>query len=194
MSRARSTAQTLAHVDQRLAANVTSRHDDGLLVYADGACEPNPGAGGWAFVVYRDGLEVYSECGGDPDATNNTMEMTAALQALRWIAENISGEPVRLLTDSMYVVNGCNDWRHGWKRKGWKRGAVKALANADLWQALDAALIARPIKLEWVKGHCGIIGNERADELSLIGRQSALDRSPSSLDLIRQQLDYSARA
>jgi ribonuclease HI len=165
----------------------------GLVVYADGCCEPNPGPGGWAFAVYRDGDEVYSECGGDEDATNNTMEMTAALKALRWICRNVR-EPARLLTDSMYVVNGCNDWRHGWKRKGWKRGPEKPLANVNLWQALDAVLIALPIKLEWVKGHVGIIGNERADELSLIGRQTVLDQSPTSLDLIRQQLDYSARA
>lgn len=168
----------------------------GLVVYADGACEPNPGAGGWGFVVYRDGQEIHSACGGDDDATNNTMELTAALRALQWLTQNVVREPVRLLTDSTYVVDGCNSWRHGWKRKGWKRGPDKPLANPELWQALDAALIAFPLKLEWVKGHCGIIGNERADELSLIGRASAIDdaRRPTPLDLIREQLDYSARA
>ncbi|RWC76085.1 MAG: ribonuclease HI [Mesorhizobium sp.] len=184
----------IAHNSIPLAAPPAGALPPGLAVYADGACEPNPGAGGWAFVVYRDGLEIYSECGGDLDATNNTMEMTAALQALRWITLNAMGEPVRLLTDSMYVVNGCNDWRHGWKHKGWKRGAAKALANSDLWQALDAALTACPIKLEWVRGHVGIIGNERADELSLIGRGMVVEQLPTPLDLIRQQLDYSARA
>jgi ribonuclease HI len=163
----------------------------GLVIYVDGCCEPNPGVGGWAFVAYRDSLEVYSECGGDEDATNNTMELTAALRALWWIAGNAASETVRLLTDSMYVVNGCNDWRHGWKRKGWRRGAEKPLANVDLWQALDAALITVPIKFEWVKGHVGIVGNERADELAGQGREQAIPVLP--LDLISQQLDYSSR-
>lgn len=169
----------------------------GLVIYCDGACEPNPGAGGWGFVVYNDGVEVHADCGGSNPTTNNVMEMTSALMALQWFAEQGArhgGARPRLFCDSMYVVNGCNDWRHSWKAQGWRRkGKNPEIANLDLWKELDAALTALPIELEWVKGHVGIIGNERADELSLMGREAVLALQPDPLDLIREQLDYSAR-
>lgn len=146
----------------------------GLVIFCDGACEPNPGAGGWGFVVYRDGIDIHTDYGGADPTTNNIMEMTAALMALRWFADYGVIEPARLLCDSQYVVKGCNEWRHGWKRKGWRRGVEKELANVELWRELDEALTLVPITLEWCKGHAGIVGNERADELSLIGRNTAL--------------------
>ncbi|MER8511694.1 ribonuclease HI [Mesorhizobium sp. M1060] len=166
----------------------------GLVIYADGCCEPNPGAGGWGFVVYRDGAEVHCASGGDLEATNQRMELTAALQALLWVANagDVTAN-VRLISDSKYTVTGCNEWRHNWKRRGWRRKSAEAaeknqvVANLDLWKLLDAALTATPVNLEWVKGHCGVIGNERADELSLIGRDAALEEQPPT-DLIRQQL------
>jgi ribonuclease HI len=158
-------------------AALTHDPETGLVIFCDGACEPNPGAGGWGFVVYRDGVEIHSECGGDPVSTNNIMEMTGALMALQWIAScDQSQDSPRLLCDSQYVVKGCNEWRHGWKAKGWRRGGPKAkdknsvIANLDLWKELDEALTATPIKLEWVKGHAGTLGNERADELADMGR------------------------
>lgn len=170
----------------------------GLVIYCDGACEPNPGLGGWGFAVYRDGREIHTEHGGASDTTNNIMEMTGALMALRWCAGEVSTSvdildqskawPVRLLCDSQYVVKGCNDWRHAWKAKGWKRGK-QPLANADLWRELDEALRLVPITLEWVKGHAGYAGNERADELAGFGRQEVLLPLPS--DLIADQLRYS---
>lgn len=147
--------------------------DSGLVIFADGACEPNPGPGGWGYVVYRDGLEVHADCGGECATTNNVMEMTGALMALQWLSESGLSEAARLVCDSQYVVKGCNDWRHAWKKKGWKRGPNKELANADLWQQLDAMLASVPITLEWVKGHAGIGGNERADELATIGMERA---------------------
>lgn len=179
----------------------------GLVIYCDGACEPNPGVGGWGFVVYRDGVEVHAEHGGERRTTNNVMEMTGALRALEWIAANhvnFSDENrggIRLLCDSQYVVKGCNEWRHGWKRNGWNKRSKTSpkradgeIKNLDLWKELDAVLTAMPITLEWVKGHAGIVGNERADELSLMGRETALvPTTPTAQDLIRQQLDYSAR-
>jgi ribonuclease HI len=161
--------------------------DAGLVIFCDGACEPNPGAGGWAFVVYRDGVEIHSEHGGDLHATNNTMELTGALMALRWFADRAVVEPVRLLCDSQYVVKGCNDWRHGWKRKGWRRGVEKELANAYLWRDLDEALTLVPITLEWAKGHIGTLGNERADELAALGRETLL---VPVADIVEEQLRY----
>jgi ribonuclease HI len=166
-----------------------SSFDTGLVIFCDGACEPNPGVGGWGFVVYRDGAEIHSEFGGDVRSTNNIMEMTGALMALRWFAARGIIEPVRLLCDSQYVVNGCNVWRHGWKAKGWKRGGPKAdaknaaIANLDLWKELDGALGLVPITLEWVKGHAGTVGNERADELAGMGRLDALaEEAPELVD------------
>ncbi len=159
----------------------------GLVVFSDGGCEPNPGDGGWGFAVYRDGVEVHSNCGGMPDSTNNIMELTGMLMAIRWAATQ--GEPVHILCDSQYVVNGCNDWRHGWKKKGWKRGETKELANADLWQQIDAVLDGKKhITIGWVKGHVGITGNERADELATMGMEIA--RGEPAADLIEDQLRY----
>ncbi|RLP22286.1 ribonuclease HI [Mesorhizobium sp. YM1C-6-2] len=163
----------------------------GLVVYADGCCDPNPGPGGWGFVAYRDGVEIHAETGGSLQTTNNVMEMTGVLMALQWLAGCADRTGARLFSDSSYVVNGCNDWRHGWKKKGWRRGVEKPLANPDLWRELDAALTAVPIKLEWCKGHAGIIGNERADELSVDGRDEAIEAAQAA-DPIRQQLAYVA--
>nr|WP_313023094.1 ribonuclease H [Brucella intermedia] len=171
-------------------ANLVGKHYEvpttGLVVFSDGGCEPNPGDGGWGFAVYRDGVEVHSNCGGMLDSTNNIMELTGMLMAIRWAA--VQGEPVHILCDSQYVVNGCNDWRHSWKKAGWKRGK-KALANADLWQQIDAVLDGKDhITIGWVKGHAGITGNERADELATTGMDIA--RGEPQPDLIEDQLRY----
>ncbi len=106
------------------------------------------------------------------------MEQTAALIALRWLALNAQGKPARLSSDSQYTVKGCNEWRHAWKRKGWLSGARSKVANVDLWQELEVALTEFPICLEWVKGHAGIAGNERADKLSWAGFRT-LEDSPN---------------
>ena len=162
--------------------------DTGLVIFCDGACEPNPGAGGWAFVVYRDGVEIHAEHGGANPTTNQRMELTAALMALRWFAERGIFEPVRMLSDSMYTVEGCNSWRHSWKGRGWKRkGKNPEIVSLDLWRDLDEALTLVPISLEWVKGHVGTLGNERADELASIGRETVLAPVSSILD---EQLQY----
>lgn len=159
----------------------------GLVLFSDGGCEPNPGDGGWGFAVYRDSVEVHSDCGGMLDTTNNVMELTGMLMSIRWAVAQ--GAPVHILCDSQYVVNGCNDWRHGWKKKGWKRGETKELANADLWQQIDAVLDGKDhITIGWVKGHVGITGNERADELATMGMEIA--RGEPAPDLLEDQLRY----
>lgn len=156
----------------------------GYHIFADGASVPNPGLGGWGFAAYKDGQEIASDCGGEPEATNNSMELTALLQAIRWALQYPS-IAITIWSDSEYSVKGVNEWRHGWKVKGWQRGGDKAepknriLLNADLWQAIDAALSgprAANISVKWVKGHAGHVWNERADALAEMGRQSVADQ------------------
>lgn len=146
-----------------------------IYIYTDGACEPNPGVGGWSFVIYENGNEIVSRYGGHHDTTNNIMEMTGVLCALEYASmTGFDASQTVIRSDSQYVVKGVMEWRHGWKRKGWKRGKW-ALANADLWKAIDEAHIAFPAHVEWVRGHVGDIGNERADELAGIGRAYITD-------------------
>lgn len=154
-----------------------------INIFTDGACEPNPGVGGWAVVVFRDGAEIETRSGGDSHSTNNVMEMTAVLVALEYAAlAKLDPTQVTIHSDSMYCVKGCNEWRHKWKKSGWKRGE-KPLANCGLWKAIAEAHDAFPCKISWVRGHSGILGNERADELAEMARQRVVDRMT---DLIQQ--------
>lgn len=150
---------------------------DGAMIhiYTDGACEPNPGAGGWAFVVFDRSQEVNNRNGGSRYTTNNIMEMTAILAALEYaVFSGLDATKTLIYSDSQYCVKGCMSWRHKWKQDGWKRGQ-KPLANDGLWMAIDAAHDAFPCKIVWVRGHSGVPGNERADRLAAKGRKYALE-------------------
>ena len=139
---------------------------DPVFIWTDGACSGNPGPGGWG-VVFKSGTHEKEVYGGEPDTTNNRMEMMAAIIALETARP---GRPVTLHTDSTYVKDGLTKWIHGWKRNGWKTAAKKPVKNEDLWKRLDAAA-ARHADLtwKWVKGHAGDEGNERADALARLG-------------------------
>jgi len=151
-----------------------------IHIYTDGACEPNPGIGGWSFVVYENGLEITNRNGGNHDTTNNIMEMTGVLCALEYaLMSGFDASRTIVHSDSQYVVKGVTEWRHGWKRKGWTRGK-SALANADLWKAIDAAHTAFPARVSWVRGHSGVPGNERADRLAAKGRAYVAERAEFS--------------
>ena len=131
-------------------------------VFTDGACRGNPGPGGWG-VLLRYGGHEKSLYGGEATTTNNRMELTAAIEALRAINEPCK---VSVTTDSQYVRKGVTEWLQGWKQKGWKTAARKPVKNVDLWQQLDAELGRHQIDWHWVKGHSGHRENEIADQLA----------------------------
>ncbi len=147
-----------------------------LTVHADGACEGNPGRGGWAAIFTHDDREVMRASGYDPDTTNNRMELTAAIEALKLVA-NAPSLPLTLISDSEYVVKGINEWMAAWKPRGWRTAAKKPVMNVEMWQALDALLVARTVApvAKWVKGHNGDRWNEEADRLAV----SAMTGEPS---------------
>lgn len=135
--------------------------DQVVTIYTDGACEPNPGPGGWAALLrYKDHEKILT--GSEPATTNNRMELTAALRALEALKRPMK---VKLHTDSEYLKRGITEWLPGWRRRGWKRKGG-ALANVDLWQALDAALQRHQVEWHWVRGHAGQVENERVDRLA----------------------------
>jgi ribonuclease HI len=131
-------------------------------IYTDGACRGNPGPGGWgALLIAGDSRRELS--GGETNTTNNRMELTAAIEALKALKRPVR---VTLYTDSKYVCTGIEEWLPQWKRRGWKTADKKPVKNIDLWQALDAAREPHQIKWQWVKGHAGNAGNERVDALA----------------------------
>lgn len=133
-----------------------------IEIYTDGACRGNPGPGGWgALLLYGDHRKTLH--GGEPETTNNRMEMTAAIEALNALK---GPREVILYTDSKYVMDGINKWMPAWKKRGWKTANKKPVKNQDLWQALDEAVSRHKIKWNWVRGHTGVDGNEAADALA----------------------------
>lgn len=135
---------------------------DIVEIYTDGACSGNPGPGGWgALMLYGDNEKEIT--GGAFETTNNRMELTAAIEALRALKR-----PCRVIlhTDSTYVKDGITKWIESWKARGWKTAAKKPVKNEDLWRALDEAVTRHDIEWKWVKGHAGHPENERADELA----------------------------
>lgn len=139
----------------------------GLVIYTDGACSGNPGPGGWG-VLMRFGEREKELFGGEPDTTNNRMELMAAIRALEAIKPGYKGS-ITLWTDSTYVMKGITEWIHGWKKRGWKKSDKKPVVNADLWKELDTVNAKHDINWRWVKGHAGEEGNERADALARRG-------------------------
>lgn len=134
-------------------------------VFTDGACRGNPGPGGWGALLIA-GRHRRTLHGGEPDTTNNRMELTAAIKALNALQ---GSRKVILHTDSKYVMDGINEWLPNWKNRGWKTAAKKPVKNKDLWQELDTAVGRHEIDWRWVKGHAGNPGNETADELANLG-------------------------
>lgn len=138
-----------------------------VIAYTDGACSGNPGPGGWGVLMTANGTEK-ELTGGAADTTNNRMELQAAIEALKALKQPAV---ITIVTDSTYVKQGITEWIKGWKQKGWKNAAKKPVKNADLWQELDRLTheSGHQVTWEWVKGHAGHDGNERADALARAG-------------------------
>jgi len=137
--------------------------DDKLIhIYTDGACRGNPGPGGWGALLECDNYKKEIK-GSSQLTTNNIMELTAVIEALKLIK---NPSKIIITTDSTYVKNGITDWIHNWKLKGWKTANKKPVKNKELWKSLDDLSSLHSIKWEWVKGHTGHFGNEKADQLA----------------------------
>ena len=140
-----------------------------VAIWTDGACSGNPGPGGWgAILTFGDHeKELF---GGEPQTTNNRMELTAAINALEALTRPCA---IDLHTDSQYVRGGVTAWMKGWKRNGWKTADKKPVKNEELWRRLDDAAARHDVTWHWVKGHAGDAMNERADELANKGVATA---------------------
>ena len=131
-------------------------------IFTDGACKGNPGPGGWGAIL-RMGNHEKELSGGEADTTNNRMEMTAVIRALKALNEPCA---VTIHTDSRYVIDGMTKWIEGWKRKGWLNASKQPVRNQDLWHDLIEAVLHHQIEWQWIKGHDGHPENERADQLA----------------------------
>jgi ribonuclease HI len=147
-----------------------SKHRPHIVIYTDGACKGNPGPGGWG-VVLRSGNHEKHLHGGEKHTTNNRMEISAVIFALKALKQHSSAE---IWTDSQYVQKGVTEWLEGWKQRGWKTAGKDPVKNADLWQELDALLPNHEISWHWVRGHNGHPGNELADQLANKGVEEFL--------------------
>ncbi len=139
-----------------------------VRIYTDGACKGNPGPGGWGALLQLGGSEK-ELCGGEPDTTNNRMELTAVIRALEALKRACE---IDLYTDSQYVQKGISEWIASWKRRGWKTADKKPVKNVDLWLELDRLVGGHRIHWHWVRGHAGHPENERADQLANKGIES----------------------
>ena len=137
--------------------------EEGIVdIYTDGACRGNPGPGGWAAVL-TSGARVRELSGAEAATTNNRMELLAVINALRALKRRVR---VRVYTDSQYVRLGITEWLAGWKARGWRTADRKPVKNQDLWEQLETLAAGHNIEWHWVKGHSGVPGNERCDELA----------------------------
>ena len=134
-----------------------------VYVFTDGACSGNPGPGGWGAVLrYKETEKELSS--GDADTTNNRMELTACIEALKALKEPCC---VILTTDSQYVVNGITKgWAEGWRKNGWKKADKKPALNSDLWEALLNETARHKVTFQWIKGHDGHPENEECDRMA----------------------------
>ncbi len=147
-----------------------------IRVWSDGACRGNPGPGGWGALIRAAGRPDVELSGGEAATTNNRMELRAVVEALRSLPD---GTVVTVHADSTYVLNGITKWLVGWRRNGWLTGSKQPVKNVDLWQELDEQANRHTVEWQWVKGHAGDPGNERADALANAGVPGGMGEGPA---------------
>jgi ribonuclease HI len=145
-----------------LSADPVSDDFQTVEIFTDGACLGNPGPGGWAALLRYNGTEKELS-GGEPETTNNRMELLAAIMALEALKKPCS---VALYSDSRYVIDGATGWLRSWKARGWKTADRKPVKNIDLWQRFETAVQPHTVSWNWVRGHDGHVENERVDVLA----------------------------
>ncbi|MBM5786275.1 MAG: ribonuclease HI [Candidatus Fonsibacter sp.] len=133
-----------------------------VIVFTDGSCLGNPGKGGWAILIIEDN-STKEFFGSERTTTNNRMELTAAINAVK---KTKSKKKVKIVTDSKYVKNGIETWINNWKKNNWKTSNKQNVKNKDLWIELDTLIQKRNINWSWVKGHANNLYNERVDLLA----------------------------
>lgn len=147
------------------------KEDSKVIIFTDGACSGNPGPGGWGAILVSPLGKVKELGGGEPHTTNNKMELTATVEALRLLGsvKKLSTREISLYTDSKYVIQGITSWIHGWKRNGWKNSTGQDVSNRELWESLSEVILKNSFKVDWlyVPGHKGYAGNERCDEIAV---------------------------
>lgn len=173
---------TRSNADEERIADEQATHDPlpEVTVYTDGGCRPNPGPGGWGAVILTSGATSGGSApvrlkGGEPDATNNRMELRAAIEALRHLDRP---HRVDLYTDSTYLRKGVTEWLEGWRQRGWSTSQRTAVKNQDLWQELSSQTERHQVRWHWTKGHAGNRWNEEADRLA----GSAIERPSLPVD------------
>ena len=134
-----------------------------IKIFTDGACSGNPGIGGWGVVILINDRDPIFLKGGEIQTTNNRMELTATIKALKYFKEH---QLITLITDSKYVKDGIESWIANWKKNGWRTTSKKPVKNKELWVELDSQIAKHNISWNWVKGHAGDIYNEKADFLA----------------------------
>jgi len=154
-----------------------------VIIHTDGACEGNPGPGGWAAIL-RHGAHAKELSGAEPATTNNRMELTAAIAALRALKEPCEAE---LFTDSEYLRDGITTWVASWKSRNWRTADRKPVKNDDLWRQLDELCARHKVQWRWLKGHAGHPDNERCDkfaraEISKLRKQYTAEQLARLLD------------
>jgi ribonuclease HI len=139
-------------------------------LYTDGACSGNPGPGGWAYILkHPASASVREASGGEPQTTNNRMELQAVIEGLSALKRS---SVVELYSDSQYVLNGLREWMKSWKARGWRTADKKPVKNQDLWEALDVLAAKHQITFHWIRGHNEHPENERCDQMAVAAIKS----------------------